>query len=167
MIYQSLLKFMSTEPVIPSNRLVFCHPLLLLPSIVPRIRVFFSELDLHIRWPKYWELQLQHQSFQWIFRVDFIWDWLVWSPCCPRYSQESYPALQFENINSLVLSLLYGPLLTSVHDYWKTIALTIWIFVVFILLLSFRVLNVSMSEVFELKQVLINLYWFKHIAHIN
>ena len=113
-IDRSLFELMSTEPVIPSNRLVFCHPLLLLPSIVPRIRVFFSELDLHIRWPKYWELQLQHQPFQWIFRVDFIWDWLVWSPCCPRYSQESYPALQFENINSLVLSLLYGPALTTI-----------------------------------------------------
>ena len=38
------------------------------------------------------ELQLHHQSFQWIFRVDFLWDWLVWSPCSPRDSQESSPA---------------------------------------------------------------------------
>ena len=44
---------------------------------------------------KVWELQLQHQSFQWIFRVDFFWNWLVWSPCCPRDSQESSPAAQF------------------------------------------------------------------------
>ena len=63
-------------------------------------------------------LELQHQIFQWIFRVDFLWDWLVWS-CCPRDSQESSPAPQFKSINSLVLSLLYGPALTSVHDYWK------------------------------------------------
>ena len=49
------------------------------------------------------ELQLQHQSFQWIFRVDFLSDWLVWSPCCPRDSQESSPAPQFESINSSVL----------------------------------------------------------------
>ena len=42
-------------------------------------------------------LQLQHQSFQWIFRVDFFYDWLVWSPCCPRDSQESSPAPQFEH----------------------------------------------------------------------
>ena len=53
------------------------------------------------------ELQLQHQSFQWIFRVDFLKDWLVWSPCCPRDSQESSPAPQFKSINSSVLSLLY------------------------------------------------------------
>ena len=39
------------------------------------------------------ELQLQHQSFQWIFRVDFLWDWLLWSTCCPRDSQESYSAI--------------------------------------------------------------------------
>ena len=55
------------------------------------------------------ELQLQHQSFQWIFRVDFLQDQLVWSPYCPRDSQEASPAAQFETINSLALSLLYGP----------------------------------------------------------
>jgi len=56
-------------------------------------------------------LELQHQSFQWTFRVDFLQDWLVWSPCSPRDSQESSPASQFESINSLALSLLYGPIL--------------------------------------------------------
>ena len=61
------------------------------------------------------ELQLQHQSFQWVFRVDFLWDWLVLSPCCPRDSQESSPAPQFKSINS---SALYGPARTSVH-HWK------------------------------------------------
>ena len=65
------------------------------------------------------ELQLQHQSFQWIFRIDFLQDWLVWSLYCPRNSQESSPAPQFKSINSLALSLLYGPTLISVHDYWK------------------------------------------------
>ena len=68
---QSLLKLMSIESVIPSNHLILCRPLLLLPSVFPSIRVFPSELALHIRWPKL-ELQLQHQSFQWIFRVDFV-----------------------------------------------------------------------------------------------
>ena len=52
--------------------LILCHPLLLLPSVFPRIRVFSSESVLRIRWPKYWEFQLQHQSFQWIFRVDSL-----------------------------------------------------------------------------------------------
>ena len=50
------------------------------------------------------ELQHQYQSFQWIFRVNLIYDWLVWLPYCPRYSQESSSAPQFESINSLVLS---------------------------------------------------------------
>ena len=65
------------------------------------------------------ELQFQHQSFQWIFQIDFLQDWLIWSPCCLRDYQESSPAPQFESINSLALSLLYGPDLTSIHDYWK------------------------------------------------
>ena len=55
----------------------------------------------------------------WIFRVDFLQDWLVWSPCSPRDSEESSPTPQFISISSLVLSLLYGPTLTSTHDHWK------------------------------------------------
>ena len=65
------------------------------------------------------ELQVQHQSFQWIFRTDFLYDWLVWSPCSPRDSQESSPRSQFESINSLALSSLYSPTLISLHDYWQ------------------------------------------------
>ena len=66
------------------------------------------------------EFQLQHQSFQWIFRTDFPQDGLVWSPPSPRDSQESSPSPQFKSINSSVLRFLYGPTLTSIHDYWKT-----------------------------------------------
>ena len=62
------------------------------------------------------ELQLQGQFFQWIFRIDFLYDWLVWSPCSPKGSQESSPTL-FQSNNSSVLSLLYGPNLTSLHNY--------------------------------------------------
>ena len=65
------------------------------------------------------ELQLQHQSFQWIFRADFLCDRLAGSPCSPRDSQESSPAPQFKSINPLVLSCLYGLTLTTIHDYWK------------------------------------------------
>ena len=71
-------------------------------------------------------LELQHQSFQYIFKADFLWDWLVWFPCHPRDSQEPSPAPQFESINSLwlwsilsIISLLCDPILTSVHNYWK------------------------------------------------
>ena len=53
-ISQNLLKLMSTESVMPSNYLILCRPLLLLPSVFPRIRVFSSESALCIRWPKYW-----------------------------------------------------------------------------------------------------------------
>ena len=93
-ISQSLFKLLSIESVMPSNCLILCHPLLLLPSIFSNIRAFSNELALCIRWPKYWSSQ--HQSFQWIFRVDFLQDWLVWSPCCPRDSPEASPAPQFE-----------------------------------------------------------------------
>ena len=65
------------------------------------------------------ELKLQHQSFQWIFRVGFLQDWLVWSPCCPTDSHESSPAPRFESTSSSVLSYLYNPTLISIHDYWK------------------------------------------------
>ena len=73
---QSLLILMSTESVMPSNHLILCHPLLLLPSIFPSIRVFSKESVLCITWPKL-EFQLQHHFFQWIFRTDFFrMDWL-------------------------------------------------------------------------------------------
>ena len=65
------------------------------------------------------EFQLQHQSFQWTLRTDLLWDGLVGSPCCPRDSQESSPTPQSKSINSSVLSFLYSPTLTSIHDHWK------------------------------------------------
>ena len=65
------------------------------------------------------ECQLQHQSFQWIFRSDFLKDGMVGSPCSPRDSQESSPKSQFNSINSSALSFLYSPTLISIHDYWK------------------------------------------------
>ena len=65
------------------------------------------------------EFQLQHQSFQWIFRTDFLKDRLVWYPWSPRDSQEPSPTPQFKSINSSVLSFLYSSTLTSIHNYWK------------------------------------------------
>ena len=69
---------------------------------------------------KVMEFQPQHQSFQWIFRTDFLYGGLVASPCCPRDSQESSPTPQFKSINSSALSFLYSPTLTSMHGSWKT-----------------------------------------------
>ena len=69
----SLLKLMSIELWCHPAISAICCPLLLVPSIFASIRVFSSESALHIRWPKYWSFfQLQHQSFQWIFRVNFL-----------------------------------------------------------------------------------------------
>ena len=65
------------------------------------------------------EFQLQHQSFWWMFRTDLLYDWLAGYPCHPRDSQESSPTPQLKSINSLSLSLLHSPTLTSIHDYWK------------------------------------------------
>ena len=64
-------------------------------------------------------LWLQRQSLQWAFRTDFLWDWLVWSPCGPGDSQESSPTPQFGDIDSSVLSCLCGPALASVYDCWR------------------------------------------------
>ena len=72
---------------------------------------------------KLWELQFQHQSFQWILRTDFLYNWQVWSSSSPRDSQECSPTPQFKSISASPLSFLYGPTLTSIQDYWKNIAL--------------------------------------------
>ena len=73
---------LSIESVMPSNHLILYHLLLLQPSVFPSIRVFFQWVGSLNQVAKVLKLQPQHQSFQWIFRVDFLWDWLVWS-CCP------------------------------------------------------------------------------------
>ena len=86
----SLLKLMSIVTVMPSNHIILCHPLLLLPSVFPSIRVFSNESVLLIRWPKYWSYS---------FNI---------SPCRPRDSQVSSLTPQFKSINSSVLSFLYG-----------------------------------------------------------
>ena len=64
------------------------------------------------------EFQFHHQSFQWIFRTEFLYDGLVGSSCSPMDSQES-PTPQFKSISSSVFSFLYSPTLTSIHDHWK------------------------------------------------
>jgi len=74
---QSLLKLMSIESVMPSNHLVLCCPLLLLPSIFPSIRVFSNESVLHIRWPKYWSFSFSiSPSNEYSGLISFRMDWL-------------------------------------------------------------------------------------------
>ena len=74
---QSLLKLMSIESVIPSNHIILCHPLLLLPSIFPSIRVFCNESVLHITWPKYWSFSSSiSPAKEYSGLISFRMDWL-------------------------------------------------------------------------------------------
>ena len=114
----SLLKLMSIESVIPSNHLILCCPLLLLPSSLPSIWVFSSESVLHIRCPKSWSFSFSiipsnEYSGLIIFRI--AWFDLI----AVQGTLKSSPAPQFKITNSLALSFLYGPALISIHDHWK------------------------------------------------
>ena len=91
-ISQSLFKFTSTESVILSNCLILCHPLFLLPSIFPSIRVFSNESALCIRWPKYWSFRVSPWN-EYPGLISFRTDWFAL--CSPRDSRESSPAPQF------------------------------------------------------------------------
>ena len=98
--------------------IILCHLLILLPSIFSSIRVFSSESVLHVRWPKYWNFNLSiSPSNEYSGLISFRIDWF--DLLAVRDSQESSPTPQLESINSLALSLLYGPTLTSIHDYWE------------------------------------------------
>ena len=100
----SLLKLMSIESVMPSNHLILCPPLLLLPSVFPSIRVFSNE-SLH-QVAKVLEFQLQHQFFQWYSGlISFRIDW---------FGLLAVQGTLKKNINSSALSFL-----TSMRDYWK------------------------------------------------
>ena len=99
--------------------LILCHPFLFLPSIFRSIRVFSNELALRIRWPKYRSFSFSISPSNEYSRTDFLYDWLVWSLCSLRDSQESSPTPQFKSISSSALSFLYGPTLTSIPDYQK------------------------------------------------
>ena len=116
---QSLLKLMSIESVIPSNHLILCRPLLLPPSIFPSIRGFSKKSVLCIRWPNYWSFSFRiSPSNEYSGLISFKNDWLDhFAVQGTRKSLHQHQ--QFKNINSLTLTFLYRPNLTSTHDYWK------------------------------------------------
>ena len=115
---QSPPKLMSIESVMPSNHLILCCPLLLLPSIFLRIRVFLNESALHIRWSKYWNFRFNiSPSSEYSGLISFRMDWL--DLLAVQRTLKSLPIPQFKCINSLVLSFLYNQTLTSIHDHWK------------------------------------------------
>ena len=115
---QSSLKLISIELVMPSNHLILSSPSPPAFSLSQHQGLFQLVSSSH-QVAKVLDFQLQHQSFQWMFRTNFLYDWLVWSPWSPRDSQESFPRPQLKSINSSALSFLYSPTLTSIHDYWK------------------------------------------------
>ena len=116
---QNLLKLMSIASVVPSNHLILCHALILLPLIFPRIRIFSSESTLHIRWPKNCIFSLSispsnEYSELISCRIDCL-DLLAVQGTLKSPLQHH----SSKSINSSVLSFLYGPLLISIHDCWK------------------------------------------------
>ena len=117
---RSLLKLMSIQSVMPSNHLILCRPLLLLHSNFPSIRVFFNESVLCIRCPKCWS-----QSFQWIFRTDFLW--IGWLDLLAAQG-----TLQHHNSKASILRPSAFFIVQLSHPYvntGKSIALTTWTFV--------------------------------------
>ena len=110
----------SIEPVIPSNHLILCLPLPLLPSVFPSIRVFSSESALCIRWPEYWSFSFSiSPSNEHPRLISFRMAWLDLLVVQGTLKSKSSPTPQFKNINSSVLSFIYSPNLTSIHDHWK------------------------------------------------
>ena len=109
-----LLEFAQTHVQWVSDAFQPSHPLSPSSSaFYPSVRIFPSESALRVRWSNYWSF-FGIGPCQWVFRVDFFYDWLAWFLCSLSDSQESSEAPQFESINSLALSLPYGPPLTSV-----------------------------------------------------
>ena len=106
----------SIESVMPFGHLILCRPLLLLPPIPPSIRVFSNESTFRMRWPKYWSFSFsispsnKHPHWSPL-------EWTGWISLQSKGSQESSPTPQFKSISSSVLSFLYSPTLTSIHDY--------------------------------------------------
>ena len=117
---QSSLKRMPIKSVMPSNHLILCCPLLLLPPNPSQHQGLFQWVNSLHEVAKVLEFQLQHQSLQRTPRTYLLQDGLVGSPCSPGDSQESSPAPQFKSINFSALSFLHSPTLTSIHDHWKS-----------------------------------------------
>ena len=120
-VHHQLPKFTQTHVHRVSDAIQPSHPLsrlLFLSPIPPSIRVFSNESTLCMRWPKYWTFNFNISPFnEHPGLVSFRMDWL--DLLAVQGTQESSPTPQFKSISSSVLSFLYGPTLTSIHDYWK------------------------------------------------
>ena len=130
---------MSIELVMPSNHLILCHPLLLLPSIFPSIRVFFKESVLHIRWPNYWSFSIS-PSNEYSGLISFRMDWLdllaVQGTLKSLLQHRSSKASVLQGSASFIVQLSHPFMRTR-----KTIALIIQKFVSKVMSLLFNMLS--------------------------
>ena len=138
---QSLLKLMSSESVMPSNHLILCHPLILLPSIFPSIRAFSNESLLRIRWPKYWSFCFSiSPSNDYLGLISFRMDWLdllaVQRTLKSLLQHQSSKASVLWHLTFFMVQLSHPNMTTG-----KTIALTRWTFVGKITSLLFNMLS--------------------------
>ena len=138
---QSLPKLISIELVMPSNNLILSPPLLLLPSIIPSIRVFFKESVLHIRWPKYWSFSFnvspsnEHPGLI-SFRMDWL-DLLAIQGTLKSLLQHHSSEASILQCSAFLIDQLSYPYMTT----RKTIALTRWILVGKVMSLIFNMLS--------------------------
>ena len=111
---RSFLKLICIELVMPSNHLILCCPLLLLPSIFCSTRVFSNESVLRTRWPKFWSFSFSiSSSSEYSGMISFRIDWL------DLLAVQGTLKSLLQHHSSKASILLYGPTLTSIHDYWK------------------------------------------------
>ena len=138
---QSLLKLMSVELVMPSTHLILCHPLLLLPSIFPSIRVFSSESVFHIRWPEYWSFSFSiSPSSEYSGLISFRMDWLD----LLTVQRTLRSLLQDHSSKASVLQHSAFFMVQLVHPYMttgKTIVFTLWTFIGWVMSLLFNMLS--------------------------
>ena len=122
-VHHQLLEFTQThtiESVMPSNHLILCHPLLLSPSIFPSIKVFSNESALPIKWPKYWSFSFSiRPSNEYSGLISFKMDWLDLLAVQGTLKRRLQHHSSKTSVLLKVLSFLYSPTLTSIHDYWK------------------------------------------------
>ena len=131
---------MSIKLVMPSNDLILCHLLLLLPSIFPSIRVFSNKSALLIKWPKYRSFSFSiSPSSEYSELISFRMDWF--DLLAVQRALKSLLQHQFKSSNSLAFSLFYGPTLRTIRDYLKNHSLTRWTFVSKVMSLLFNTLS--------------------------
>ena len=143
---QSLLKLMSIELVMPSSHLIFCRPLLLLPSIFPRIRVFSNESAFRIRWPNYWSFSFSiSSSSEYSGLIFFRIDWLD----LLAFQGAFKSLLQYHSSEATILWHSAFFMVQLSHPYMttgKTIALTRWTFVGKVMFLLFNMLSMFVID---------------------